>query len=183
MTKNESTKVSIALFSGILIGSLGFGIATADETPSPTPTPSVAAVQGEVISVCIDKKTGVIRASTSCKKTERKTVLGGTGAQGATGDKGDTGAIGPTGIQGLPGVNGVNGLNGATGATGATGSVSGLRTESIDFLSGSSFGCPGYGSGKTVVTDVSVYTNFSGRTTITPTTTRLYGCTATVYVR
>jgi hypothetical protein len=182
MTKNESTKVSIALFSGILIGSLGFGIATADETPSPTPTPSVAAVQGEVISVCIDKKTGVIRASTSCKKTERKTVLGGTGAQGATGDKGDTGATGPTGIQGLPGVNGVNGLNGATGATGATGSVSGLRSESIDFLSAASYGCPGFGTSKTVVTDVRLST-FGTSTSIYPTTTRLYGCSATVYVR
>jgi hypothetical protein len=180
MTKNESTKVSIALFAGILIGSLGFGNATADETPTPTPTPSAEVVQGEVISVCIDKKTGVIRASTTCKKTERKTVLGGAGARGAKGDKGDVGATGTTGIQGLPGLNG---LNGATGATGATGSVSGLRTVSIDFLSGSSFGCPGYGSGQTVVTDVSVYTNFSGRTTITPTTTRLYGCSATVYVR
>jgi hypothetical protein len=183
MTKNESTKVSIALFSGILIGSLGFGIATADETPSPTPTPSVAAVQGEVISVCIDKKTGVIRASTSCKKTERKTVLGGTGAQGATGDKGDTGATGAIGAQGLPGANGVNGLNGSTGATGATGSVSGLRTESIDFLSGSAFGCPGFGTSKTVVTDVRSFTSFSGSTTISPTTTRLYGCSATVLVR
>ena len=182
MTKNESTKVSIALFAGILIGSLGFGNATADETPTPTPTPSVAVVQGEVISVCIDKKTGVIRASTICKKTERKTVLGGTGARGVTGDKGDTGATGPTGIQGLPGVNGVNGLNGATGATGATGSVSGLRSESIDFLSAASYGCPGFGTSKTVVTDVRLST-FGTSTSIFPTTTRLYGCSATVYVR
>ena len=176
MTKNESTKVSIALFAGILIGSLGIGIATADETPTPTPT----VVQGEVISVCIDKKTGVIRASTSCKKTERATVLGGAGAQGAKGDKGDVGATGATGAQGLPGING---LNGATGATGATGSISGLYTRSIDFLSASSFGCPGFGTSKTVVTDVSTYTNFSGRTTITPYTTTLYGCSLTVYTR
>ena len=182
MTKTESTKVSIALFAGILIGSLGLGMATAEETPTPTPTPSVAVVQGEVISVCIDKKTGVIRASTICKKTERKTVLGGTGAQGVTGDKGDTGATGPTGIQGLPGVNGVNGLNGATGATGATGSVSGLRSESIDFLSAASYGCPGFGTSKTVVTDVRLST-FGTSTSIFPTTTRLYGCSATVYVR
>jgi len=180
MTKNESTKVSIALFAGILIGSLGLGSATAEETPSPTPTPSVAAVQGEVISVCIDKKTGVFRASTSCKKTERATVLGGAGAQGAKGDKGDVGATGATGAQGLPGING---LNGATGATGATGSISGLYTRSIDFLSASSFGCPGFGTSKTVVTDVSTYTNFSGRTTITPYTTTLYGCSLTVYTR
>jgi len=169
MTKNESTKVSLALFAGILIGSLGIGIATADETPTPTPT----VVQGEVISVCIDKKTGVIRASTSCKKTERATVLGGAGAQGPKGEKGDTGA---TGAQGLPG------LQGLPGATGATGSVSGLRTETIDFLSGSSFGCPGYGTSKTVVTDVRLST-FGTSTSLYPTTARLYGCSATVYVR
>lgn len=179
MAKTESTKVSIALFAGILIGSLGFGNASADETPSPTPTPSVAVVQGEVISVCIEKKTGVIRAATSCKKTERATVLGGAGAQGAKGDKGDVGATGTTGVQGLPGLNG---LNGSTGATGATGSVSGLRTESIDFLSGSSFGCPGFGTSKTVVTDVRLGT-FGTTTSVYPTTTRLYGCSATVYVR
>ncbi len=136
MTKNESTKVSIALFAGILIGSLGIGIATADETPTPTPT----VVQGEVISVCIDKKTGVIRASTSCKKTERATVLGGAGAQGPKGEKGDTGA---TGAQGLPG------LQGLPGATGATGSVSGLRTKSItvweqSFIGGSCGGFTGF---------------------------------------
>ena len=179
MTKTESTKVSIALFAGILIGSLGFGNASADETPSPTPTPSVEVVQGEIISVCIDKKTGVIRASTSCKKTERKTVLGGAGAQGAKGDKGDVGATGATGTQGLPGING---LNGATGATGATGSVSGLRTESIDFLSGSSYGCPGFGTSKTVLTSVSL-ASFTSSPTLLRTSTTLNGCTATVYVR
>ena len=174
MTKNESTKVSIALFAGILIGSLGFGNVSAEETPTPTPTPSVEVVQGEVISVCIDKKTGVIRASTTCKKTERKTVLGGAGAQGAKGDKGDVGTTGATGAQGLPGL---------TGATGATGSISGLYTRSIEFLSASSFGCPGYGTNKTVVTDISTYTNFSGKTTITPYTSTLYGCSLTVYTR
>ena len=136
MTKNESTKFSLALFAGILIGSLGIGIATADETPTPIPT----VVQGEVISVCIDKKTGVIRASTSCKKTERATVLGGAGAQGPKGEKGDTGA---TGAQGLPG------LQGLPGATGATGSVSGLRTKSItvweqSFIGGSCGGFTGF---------------------------------------
>jgi hypothetical protein len=142
MTKTESSKVSIALFAGILIGSLGLGMATAEEIPTPTPTPSVAVVQGEVISVCIDKKTGVIRASTICKKTERKTVLGGTGAQGLkgeTGVTGATGAIGATGAQGLPGVNGLN------GATGAPGSVSGLRKQTLYYYNGE-FGGNCYGS-------------------------------------
>ena len=121
-----------------------------------------------------------MRAVSKCKKTERSTTLGGSGPRGEKGDKGDTGA---TGLQGFQGTPGTNGIDGRTGATGATGSISGLRSESIDFLSGSSFGCPGFGTGKTVVTDVSVYTNFSGRTTISPTTTRLYGCSATVLVR
>ena len=171
MTKNESTKLSIALFAGILIGSLGLGNANAEETPSPTPTAAAPVVQGEVLSVCIDKKSGIIRAASSCKKTERATVLGGAGAQGPKGDKGDTGATGATGLQGL------------TGPTGATGSISGLYTRNIEFLSGSSFGCPGFGTNKSVVTDISVYTNFSGRTTITPYTTTLYGCSLTVYTR
>lgn len=127
MTKNESTKIAIALFSGILIGSFGLGTATADETPSPTPS-AVAVPQGEVLSVCIDKKTGIVRAVSTCKKTERSTTLGGSGPRGEKGDKGDTGG---TGLQGLQGAPGINGIDGRTGATGATGSVSGLRTKSI----------------------------------------------------
>lgn len=127
MTKNESTKIAIALFAGILIGSFGLGSATANETPSPTPS-AVAVPQGEVISICIDKKTGIMRAASTCKKTERSTTLGGSGPRGEKGDKGDTGA---TGLQGLQGTPGTNGIDGRTGATGATGSVSGLRTRSI----------------------------------------------------
>ena len=127
MTKNESTKIAIALFAGILIGSFGLGTATADETPSPTPS-AVAVPQGEVISICIDKKTGIMRAASTCKKTERSTTLGGSGPRGEKGDKGDTGA---TGLQGFQGTPGTNGIDGRTGATGATGSVSGLRTRSI----------------------------------------------------
>ena len=38
MTKNEITKVCTALFAGIIIGSLGLGMATAEETPTPTST-------------------------------------------------------------------------------------------------------------------------------------------------
>ena len=145
MTKNESTKIAIALFSGILIGSFGLGKATADETPSPTPS-AVAVPQGEVISVCIDKKTGIVRAASTCKKTERSTTLGGSGPRGEKGDKGDTGV---TGLQGLQGAPGTNGIDGRTGATGATGSVSGLRTKSItvweqSFIGGSCGGFTGF---------------------------------------
>ena len=142
MTKNESTKIAIALFSGILIGSFGLGTATADETPSPTPS-AVAVPQGEVLSVCIDKKTGIVRAASTCKKTERSTTLGGSGPRGEKGDKGDTGV---TGLQGLQGVPGTNGIDGRTGATGATGSVSGLRTRSITVWEQSfSSGCGFFG--------------------------------------
>ena len=170
MRKNDAIKFTFVFLIGICIGSIGLGTATAEETPVPVvvmPEP-----QGEILKICIDKKTGVMRASSSCKKTERATVLGGVGPKG---DKGDTGATGATGAQGE---------RGFVGATGATGSVSGLRTESIDFLSGSSFGCPGYGTSKTVLTDIQLRNStLLGTTSLYPTTTRLYGCTATVYVR
>jgi hypothetical protein len=117
MKKTEIRNITFALVFGLLLGSYGFGIATAEETPSAT-----AASVGEVIAVCIDKKTGVIRAAATCKKTERKTVLGGAGAQGPKGDKGDIGAQGPQGLQG------------ERGLVGSSGSVSGLRTQVIPVL-------------------------------------------------
>ena len=195
ISKKHITPV-LTLLIGFVLGMGGTLPSSAEETPAPV------VVQGEILKVCINLKTGVIRVSNKCDaKTERKTVLGGAGAQGAKGEKGDTGATGatgatgltgatgPQGLQGIQGERGATGLTGAqgpqgfTGATGATGSISGLRTQSIDFLSASSIGCPGFGSSKTVVTDVSVYTSFSGKTTITPYTTRLNGCSLTVYTR
>lgn len=118
MTQTKKHIQLILIFSfGVVVGSLGLGIAAADETPSPVTTSTEP--QGEILSVCIDKKTGVIRAASSCKKTERATTLGGVGPKGAKGDKGEIGATGAQGIRGL------------TGLTGATGSISGLRTQSI----------------------------------------------------
>ena len=180
-----------SLLIGFVIGASSLGSASAEETATAT-----AAPQGDLLKVCIDKKSGTIRASGNCKSTERAYVLGGpgprgpqglqgqTGLTGPQGPKGDTGSQGEQGIQGVKGDQGLQGLQGFTGATGATGSVSGLRVTSIDFLSASSYGCPGYGTGKTVVTDVSVYTSsFSGKTTITPTTSKLYGCSLSVYTK
>lgn len=182
---------SLALVVGFGIGSTATGTAVAEESTTISTMP-----QGDVLKVCIDKKSGAIRAASKCKPTERAYVLGGPGPQGPKGDKGDAGsqgiqgpkgdvgAQGAQGIQGIQGERGLQGERGYTGATGATGSVSGLYTANIDFLSASSFGCPGFGTSKTVVTDVSVYTSsFTGKTTVTPTTTRLYGCSATVYTR
>jgi hypothetical protein len=171
MTNLNKYVRAILIFSlGMIVGSIGLGVATANETPAPVAT--IVEPQGEVLSVCIDKKSGIIRAAVSCKKTERATTLGGVGPKG---EKGDTGETGATGLQGL---------RGFTGLTGATGSISGLTTTNIDFLSGSSFGCPGFGTSKTVMTDVSVSTSsFTGRTSITPYTTRLNGCSLTVLTR
>lgn len=191
---------SLTLLVGWAIGSTWSG-----------PVVAADSATGEIIKVCIDSKTGVIKAATKCSKTERATILGGvgpkgdkgdvgsqglpgtngtngvdglTGTQGLTGPQGAQGERGLTGAQGERGYTGATGLQGPqgyTGATGATGSMSGLRTQSIDFLSASYFGCPGWGTSKTVVTDISVYTSFSGKTTITPSTTKLNGCSLTVY--
>lgn len=183
---------SLALLVGFGIGSTMTGPALAEETAS-----TVSAPQGDLLKVCIDKKTGTIRASSKCKTSERAYALGGpgprgpqgeqgeqgeTGMQGLQGVKGNTGSQGAQGLQGLQGLQGIQGERGFTGLTGPTGSVSGLRTQDIDFLSASSFGCPGFGTSKTVVTDVRLST-FLSTTTITPTTTRLFGCSLSVYTR
>jgi hypothetical protein len=154
MTKTESTKVSIALFAGILIGSLGLGMATAEETPLPI-TP-----QGDLLKVCIDKKSGVIRSSTSCKKTEKPYVLGGPGVQGIQGVKGDVGPqgiqgvkgdVGPQGLTGPVGPQGSAGPTGSAGPAGPAGSLSGLRTVTLDYLTGYYFNwCNGSGRSVTL---------------------------------
>lgn len=154
MTKTESTKVSIALFAGILIGSLGLGMATAEETPLPI------APQGDLLKVCIDKKSGVIRSSASCKKTEKAYVLGGPGPQGIQGVKGDAGPqgvqgvkgdVGPQGLTGPIGQQGSSGPVGPVGPTGPAGSLSGLRTVTLDYLTGYYFNwCNGSGRNLTL---------------------------------
>lgn len=175
-------RLVIALLIGIVIGAFGLQPVSADTT------------QGEILSVCIVKKTGVIRVASKCINTERATTLGGVGPRGEQGIQGVQGEVGPqgpagpqgqkgdTGIQGPQGLQGPQGERGFTGATGATGNVSGLRTTSISFLTNSIFGCPGFASSQTVVYDVQVYTSFvTGKTTVTPYTTSLRGCSATVY--
>jgi hypothetical protein len=138
-TETRTTALVIgALFAGWLMGASGIASSQAEEvTPAPV-------VQGEIIKVCINLKTGAIRAASKCdSKTERKTVLGGAGAQGPIGAQGIQGVAGPQGpvgpkgevggqgIQGVQGDKGPQGDRGFTGLTGATGSVSGLRTKSI----------------------------------------------------
>lgn len=141
-TDTRATALVIgALFAGWLMGAFGIAPSQAEEvTPAPV-------IQGEVLNVCINKKTGVIRAVSKCdSKTERKTVLGGVGPRGEVGAQGDQGGVGPAGsagpkgdagIQGIQGVQGGTGLQGErglTGLTGPTGSVAGLRTKEISIL-------------------------------------------------
>ena len=143
MKIKELTRLFAVLLVGVFFGS------------GMSPLHAEDPVVGEVLTVCINKKTGAIRVASKCSSTERKTVLGGVGARGEKGDKGETGATGitgetgATGAQGPAGTNGINGavgerglqgergLTGATGAqgpqgfTGATGSLASLRTRSI----------------------------------------------------
>ena len=150
--KNCNTPVAIviALIVGWLLGTSGVIASKAEEV---TPTP---VVQGEVLNVCINKKTGVIRASSKCDaKAERKTVLGGVGPRGEVGPQGAQGVAGPTGptgpkgdtgaqgIQGIQGEKGLQGVQGPTGQTGAAGSLSGLRTKDISVMSKYSSECSG----------------------------------------
>jgi len=103
------------LLIGLLAGLVGSVIGVSANTASV----AEEVAQGEVLTVCINKKTGAIKVANKCSKEERKTTLGGVGPQGAQGekgDKGDTGAVGATG---------------ATGATGPAGVVTGMRTKSI----------------------------------------------------
>ena len=175
-------RIFVALIIGILIGAFAVQPVSAEPT-----------TQGEVLKVCIAKKTGVIRVANKCITGERATVLGGVGPQGERGIQGEVGATGPQGPvgpqgpkgdqgpQGLQGIQGLQGERGFTGATGATGTVSGLRTQTINFLNGGSFtGCPGSFLGTSATVVSSLYTSsITGKTTAT--TTTLPGCYLQVY--
>ena len=82
-------QISISLIIGLIIGSFGFGSASAEESPAPTQ-------QGQVLNICVDKKTSTLRAVKRCKATERAVLLGGTGPQGKIGATGSPGATGAT---------------------------------------------------------------------------------------
>lgn len=179
ITKRELVFGLLAGFVGSVIGMSVNTASVAEEV-----------AQGEVLTVCINKKTGAIKVAKKCSKEERKTTLGGVGPQGLQGDQGDVGAIGPLGpqgpkgdigaqgIQGPVGLQGRQGDRGLTGATGPTGFVSGLSTRRIDFLSGPYSLCNGLGTSASVVGDVSV--GFGGSLRVSKTS--LQGCSLTVYV-
>ena len=185
-TTTRANLHTISILSiGIMIGSFGFGNASADDTTTTTTTaPTIPA--GEMIKVCINKKSGAIRAATKCTTSERSSSLGGPGPQGPKGDVGavgpiglvgPAGPIGPKGDVGPIGLQGVQGVAGPTGMTGATGSVSGLSTRRLDFLSGPYSLCNGLGTSASVVSGVSV--GFSGTLSVSRST--LQGCSVSVY--
>ena len=110
ITKRELVVGLLAGFVGSMVGLSANTASVAEE-----------AAQGEVLTVCIDKKSGAIKVANKCSKQERKTTLGGVGPQGVQGEKGDKGDVGPVGPQGVQGERGLVGPQGERGLTGATG--------------------------------------------------------------
>jgi hypothetical protein len=90
------------------------------------------------VTVCADKKTGVLRYAKNgkCAKTETKVLLNQTGTTGAKGETGATGANGTNGAKGETGAAGTNGTNGTNGAKGETGAAG---TNGTNGVAGSSF--------------------------------------------
>lgn len=182
--------IVIALIVGWLLGTSGVIASKAEEaTTGPV-------VQGEILSVCINKKTGVIRASSKCDaKSERKTVLGGVGPRGEVGPQGAQGVAGPTGpagpkgdtgpqgVQGVQGEKGLQGDRGLIGLTGPAGSVNGLRTKSItvweQYLGSDT--CLTY-SGFSVLNANTSLTTFLGSTSLKKSCSTLAPSTVSVFV-
>ena len=184
MKRNSGLIAVGSLLVGFLIGTSGVGSATAEDTST------ITAPQGDLLKVCIDKKTGAIRASNTCKSSEKLYELGGPGPRGPQGVKGDAGSVGPQGPKGdvgsqgpagPQGPQGLQGIQGERGFTGPAGTVSGLSIKRLDFLSaGGSFGCPGPGTSATLLTGASLST-FQNTTSIKTTNQFLNGCSVTVY--
>lgn len=105
----------IALWTSILIAltATTFAIASSNQV--------------KTITGCIDKKSGVLRISANCSKSEtliswnQQGIQGDVGAQGPAGVNGTDGATGPQGEQGLQGPRGSDGANGMQGPSGPAG--------------------------------------------------------------
>lgn len=88
----------------------------------------IAASSTKTVTVCADKKTGMLRYAKNgkCAKTETKVLLNQTGADGVAGATGAKGETSAKGADGAPGADGVNGVNGAAGSSFSARSVCGL---------------------------------------------------------
>ena len=118
ITKRELVVGLLAGFVGSVIGMSVNTASVAEEV-----------AQGEVLTVCINKKTGAIKVAKKCPKGELKTTLGGVGPQGVQGEKGDVGAVGPVGPKGPKGdigpigEQGIQGVQGPLGPQGPKGDI------------------------------------------------------------
>lgn len=190
MSRKSGVIAISSLLLGFVIGVSSFGAASAEES-----SPATNAPQGDLLKVCIDKKSGALRASNSCKTSERAYVLGGPGPQGPQGVKGDIGPvgpqgpkgdIGPTGQTGPAGPIGPQGERGFTGATGPAGTVTGLRTKSITVweqsLVGSSCSSASIYGGFSVLNANTNLTTFLGTTSLSKSCSTLYSSNVNVYV-
>jgi hypothetical protein len=121
--------VVIAFFS-----SFGYSVGHADFDSQIASASGVPVAPTNSINVCVDQKTGVVRIPPNGKCAKSKERLVAFGA-GPTGPAGPAGAAGPAGVAGPAGPAGTNGVNGLNG------SITGLRTKTISFYTGSFGGC------------------------------------------
>ena len=155
--------MGFGFIAGLTIGNSETARASG-ETPSPDSLPTT------VVNICIDNKTGAMRLPPNGRCVRGKETLTPFAA-------GPQGPQGPAGPQGLPGSPGAPGAPGLPGAPGAPGVVSGLRTRTISFYTGSFGGCT---FSKQFVSDVR-YNSWSTYSPISVSTDSL-GCTSvTVY--
>lgn len=189
MKKQKSiVAIVISAITGFVIGSAGITSGYADSSTSIAQTGV-----GEILKVCIDSKSGAIRAASKCSKLERATTLGGVGPKGDVGPQGPQGAVGPVGPQGLQGMKGdvgpqglkgeqgLTGAQGPMGMTGATGSISSLRTRIITMWD-QSFGsfCSSFGGFSVLNSNTSI-SSFSGSVSLNKSCSTLTPSSITVY--
>jgi hypothetical protein len=141
--------LSVCILLGFTVGnSINRGNGASAAVPPPTPT---------TVNICVEIKTGVMRLPPNgkCVKGKEKSTpfaAGPLGPAGPVGPAGPIGPSGPVGVAGPLGPVGPAGPVGPIGLMGPTGSISGLRSKTISFYTGSLGGCSILG--KKVVTDV-----------------------------
>lgn len=107
-----SRRSLVCLIVGLLLGGVvGGGVSL------------VAASTGDVVTLCANKKTGVIRylKSSKCGRSETRLDVNQSGQIGATGVAGPRGEVGPTGAAGAKGDTGAQGPKGDVGPRGEPG--------------------------------------------------------------
>lgn len=125
--RSAGALLMVGVLAGVTVGG-GVGVIAASSTKS--------------VTVCVNKKTNVLRYAKSgkCVKTETKVLLNQTvdaaGTPGVTGANGDAGAAGASGAKGDTGVSGATGAKGADGAAGAKGDAGATGAKGADGTNG-----------------------------------------------